>query len=163
MLGVEFLSRSRTTPRSATRRSGTGPTSSLVRYSGRSTPPLTAGAFATHTLAVVCRASDDHDDTGDNDDTTTTPTFSFAGATTVCVAEVPTIVISFANTFPELAGVTGTLTMTDINGTVVSTQPLVYQPNTTVDLLYPGTRGQRRRVDRRRPRLEPQRRWLLGP
>ena len=29
--------------------------------------------------------------------------------------------------------------MTDVNGVTVSTQPLVYQPNTTVDLLYPGT------------------------
>jgi hypothetical protein len=29
--------------------------------------------------------------------------------------------------------------MSDINGNVVSTQPLVYQPNTTVELLYPGT------------------------
>jgi LPXTG-motif cell wall-anchored protein len=29
--------------------------------------------------------------------------------------------------------------MSDINGNVVSTQPLVYAPGTTVDLLYPGT------------------------
>ena len=29
--------------------------------------------------------------------------------------------------------------MVDVNGNVVSTQPLVYRPNTTVDLLYPGT------------------------
>ena len=29
--------------------------------------------------------------------------------------------------------------MEDINGNVVSTQSLVYQPGTTVDLLYPGT------------------------
>jgi LPXTG-motif cell wall-anchored protein len=53
---------------------------------------------------------------------------------------VPTIRINFQNTFPELAGQTGTLTMAAVNGTVVSTQPLVYQPGTTVDLLYPGTR-----------------------
>ena len=38
------------------------------------------------------------------------------------------IVIQFRNQFPSLAGRTGTLTMTDINGNVVSTQPLVYQP-----------------------------------
>jgi hypothetical protein len=55
------------------------------------------------------------------------------------VAEVPTIRIVFMNRFPELAGRTGTLTMSDINGNVVSVQPLVYQPGTTVDLLYPGT------------------------
>jgi hypothetical protein len=66
--------------------------------------------------------------------------FSFGAAATVCVREVPTIRIQFQNTFPELAGQTGTLTMADVNGTVVSTQPLVYRPNTTVNLLYPGTR-----------------------
>jgi LPXTG-motif cell wall-anchored protein len=56
------------------------------------------------------------------------------------VTEVPTIRIVFQNQFPSLAGVTGTLTMRDINGNVVSTQPLVYQPGATVDILYPGTR-----------------------
>jgi hypothetical protein len=55
------------------------------------------------------------------------------------VAEVPTIRIVFQNTFPALAGQTGTLTMSDVNGNVVSQQPLVYAPGTTVDLLYPGT------------------------
>ena len=40
-----------TTPPCATRRSGTGWTSS---WSTPSDPPLTAGAFATHTLAVFC-------------------------------------------------------------------------------------------------------------
>ena len=40
---------------------------------------------------------------------------------------------------PELAGQTGILAMADINGNVVSEQELVYEPNTTVDLLYPGT------------------------
>ena len=53
--------------------------------------------------------------------------------------EVPFIRINFQNQFPQLAGQTGTLTMRDINGNVVSTQPLVYEPGTTVDLLYPGT------------------------
>ena len=52
---------------------------------------------------------------------------------------MPTIRITFQNLFPSLAGVTGTLTMRDINGNVVSVQPLVYQPGTTVDILYPGT------------------------
>jgi hypothetical protein len=65
--------------------------------------------------------------------------FAFGAATTVCVSEVPTIRINFQNTFPELAGRTGTLTMADAAGNVVSTQALVYRPNTTVDLLYPGT------------------------
>ena len=71
--------------------------------------------------------------------TTLPPTFQFAGAASICVVEVPTIRITFQNLFPQLAGVTGTLTMADINGNVVSTQPLVYQPGATVDLLYPGT------------------------
>ena len=71
--------------------------------------------------------------------TTLPPTFSFAGATTICIVEVPTIRITFADTFPTLAGQTGTLTMSDISGNVVSTQALVYAPGTTVDLLYPGT------------------------
>jgi LPXTG-motif cell wall-anchored protein len=53
---------------------------------------------------------------------------------------VPTIVIDFALPgFPSLAGQTGTLTMSDINGNVVSSQPLVYQPGGHVELLYPGT------------------------
>jgi hypothetical protein len=52
---------------------------------------------------------------------------------------VPTIRITFQNLFPSLAGQTGTLTMRDVNGNIVSTQPLVYQPGTTVDILYPGT------------------------
>jgi LPXTG-motif cell wall-anchored protein len=97
-------------------------------------PPLTAFAGASATTQVFCPPPPTTTTT-----TTTPPTFSFAGATTVCIVEVPTIVINFANTFPELAGATGTLTMTALNGTVVSTQPLVYQPNTTVNLLYPGT------------------------
>jgi hypothetical protein len=52
---------------------------------------------------------------------------------------VPTIRITFQNLFPSLAGETGTLVMEDINGNVVSTQPLVYRPGATVDILYPGT------------------------
>jgi hypothetical protein len=72
--------------------------------------------------------------------TTTLPeTFAFGAAATVCSNEVPVIVINFQNRFPQLAGVTGTLTFADINGNVVGSQPLVYQPNTTVTVLYPGT------------------------
>ena len=67
-------------------------------------------------------------------------TFTFGAAASVCVAEVPTIRITFQNQFPQLAGRTGTLTMSDVNGNVVSVQPLVYQPGATVDILYPGTR-----------------------
>jgi hypothetical protein len=55
------------------------------------------------------------------------------------VGEVPVIRIAFENTFPELAGQMGTLTMRDINGNVVGTVPLVYTPGTTADVLYPGS------------------------
>jgi hypothetical protein len=77
--------------------------------------------------------------TGTTVPTTLPETFTFAGAATVCRAEVPTILINFGNALPALAGQTGTLTMADVNGNVVSTQPLVYRPGTSVELLYPGT------------------------
>jgi len=91
-----------------------------------STAPTTSSTAVTTTTA--------------SSTTTTLPeTFTLAGATTVCRSEVPTIVIDIGNTFPSLAGVTGTLTMSDVNGNVVSTQPLVYQPGAHYELLYPGT------------------------
>jgi hypothetical protein len=52
---------------------------------------------------------------------------------------VPTIVIQFKNQFPELAGVEGTISLYDINGTLVGTGPLTYEPGQTVRILYPGT------------------------
>jgi LPXTG-motif cell wall-anchored protein len=57
------------------------------------------------------------------------------------VAEVPTIRIVFQNTFPQLAGQVGTLTMTSLDGegTLVGLQELTYIPGATVDILYPGT------------------------
>ena len=103
----------------------TGPTTTVTTLppGGPTTTIVPPGGSTTTTLPV----------------TTTTAPFTFGAAASVCVAEVPTIRIVFQNTFPALAGVTGTLTMADVNGNVVSTQPLVYRPNTTVDLLYPGT------------------------
>ena len=80
--------------------------------------------------------------------TTTTTTlppgqpFTFGAASTICIAEVPTIRIIFASPaqFPSLVGQTGTLTMNAINGgALLSTQPLVYTPGATIDILYPGT------------------------
>ena len=97
-------------------------------------PPTTSTSSTTTTTTSTVP--------GQTTTTTTTtlpPTFQFAGAATICIVEVPTIRITFGNTFPALTGQTGTLTMSDINGNVVSTQPLIYQPGTTVDLLYPGT------------------------
>jgi len=52
---------------------------------------------------------------------------------------VPTIRIVFQNQFPSLSGETGTLTMSDVDGNLLSTQDLVYEPGATVDVLYPGT------------------------
>lgn len=73
--------------------------------------------------------------------TTTLPeSFTFGAAGTVCVAEVPTIRITFQTPgFPSLAGQVGELTMTDVNGDVVDVVEVVYTPGATVDILYPGT------------------------
>ena len=72
-------------------------------------------------------------------ETTTLPeAFEFGAAATVCVQEVPTIRIEFLNQFPSLSGMTGTLTMSDVTGNVVSSQPLTYEPGSTVEILYPG-------------------------
>jgi hypothetical protein len=58
----------------------------------------------------------------------------------VCIGEVPTIVITFQSPgFPTLAGQTGTLTFRNVNGIVVGSQPLVYEPGATVSVPYPGT------------------------
>jgi len=106
------------------------------------TGPTTTGTAATTTTVArsTTTAPSATTTTSPGITTTTVAPLALSGAATVCRAEVPTIVITFGNTFPELAGRTGTLTMSDAAGNVVSTQPLVYTPNTTVELLYPGTR-----------------------
>ena len=108
---------------------GTTTTSSSVTTSTSTTgPPTPGGPTTTPTTTPGA--------------TTTLPaTFQFAGAATVCRAEVPTIVIDFTSPgFPSLAGHVGILTMSDINGNVVTTQELVYRPGAHYELLYPGTR-----------------------
>jgi hypothetical protein len=70
--------------------------------------------------------------------TTTTPGVFVRAAGTTCDREVPKIIIDFG-TLTELNGRVGTLTMADLNGNVLSVQPLTYQSGTTVELLYPGT------------------------
>ena len=96
-------------------------------------------------------SSRDHDDRAGSDNdapaATVTP-FAFGAAATVCVAEVPTIRITFLNRFPELAGQSGTLTMRDINGNVVSTQSLVYEPGYDGGPAVPRYQRQPGRVDR---------------
>ncbi|MET0786183.1 MAG: hypothetical protein ABWY25_05715, partial [Paenisporosarcina sp.] len=69
-----------------------------------------------------------------------TPTlFAFGGAGTECQAEVPVILITFANTFPDLAGDTGELTITALaDDSVVGVIDVVYAPGETVEILYPG-------------------------
>jgi len=59
-------------------------------------------------------------------------------ATSVCQVGVPKIRIDFG-TESQFNGRVGTLTMSDINGNVISVQPLTYQANTTAFILYPGT------------------------
>ena len=110
----------------------TGATTSTTTSATTTTvAPTTTATVATTTTVAPTTLSPT---------TTLPPTFTFGAATTVCVREVPTIRINFLNQFPQLAGQTGTLTMADVNGNVVSTQPLVYIPGATVDILYPGTR-----------------------
>ena len=124
----------------------TGVTTSTSTSTSTTSIPTTTSSSTSTTTTLPSSTSTTSTSTppGSSSTTVVPPTtlpqvFQFAGATTVCVVEVPTIRITFANTFPALAGNTGTLTMADINGNVVSTQALVYQPGTTVDLLYPGT------------------------
>ena len=59
-------------------------------------------------------------------------------AGTECQTGVPKIRIDFGNE-AQFDGRVGTLTMSDINGRVLSVQPLTYVANTTVFLLYPGS------------------------
>lgn len=118
----------------------TGPTSTtgVTTTTGGSSTTSTGPTSTTTTQPGVTTT------TRPGGTTTTLPaTFSFGGATTVCIREVPTIRITFASPaqLPSLVGQTGTLTMAAVNGgAVLSTQPLVYAPGTTTDLLYPGTR-----------------------
>ena len=108
-------------------------TSSTSSTTTTTTPTTTTSGPSTSTSSTTTT-------TAPTTTTTLPGTFAFGGATTVCRSEVPTIVIDFALPgFPSLAGQTGTLTMSDINGNVVSAQPLVYTPGGHVELLYPGT------------------------
>lgn len=122
----------------------TSTTSSTTTTSPTSTTSSTSttlpGTTTTSTAPTTSSTTTTVTSTSSTTTSTTLPeTFTFGAAGTVCVSEVPTIRITFQNLFPSLAGVTGTMTMRDINGNVVSTQSLVYEPGTTVDILYPGT------------------------
>ena len=121
-LGAESVTRSTTFPEACAPPTTTGPTTTAPPTTA---PPTTAPPTTPPPTPPTTTPPDE---------------FAFGAAATVCVREVPTIQIDFLNRFPELAGEVGVLTMSDINGNVVSTQDLVYQPNTTVRLLYPGTR-----------------------
>ena len=138
-----------TTAGQATTTTTGGATTTVVINTVVITPPpttTTPGGGATTTVPVGTTTTIPTGTTTTTVPTVTTttlpPTFSFAGAATVCVREVPTIQIVFVTPaqFPALVGQTGTLTMADTSGNIVSTQPLTYQPGTPVSLLYPGTR-----------------------
>ena len=74
--------------------------------------------------------------------TTTAPEvslFAFGTAGTICTPNgVPYITIVFQDTFPELAGVTGTLFLNDVTDEPVGQAQVVYEPGGSVSLLYPG-------------------------
>jgi hypothetical protein len=136
-LGPETATASVTYPSCSTTTSSTSSTTTTTAAS-TTTTTTPAGTTTTTTPAGTTTTST----TVPGATTTTLPaTFTFRGATTVCRAEVPTIVIDFAAPgFPSLAGQTGTLTMASVaTGAVLSTQPLVYTPGGHVELLYPGT------------------------
>ena len=161
-LGQETATASVTYPGDCSETTTTRPstsTSTSTSVSSSSTSTTTGGSSTSTTSTTINGVTTTVTSTTINGVTTTTrsttpptgpttpttpgtlpPTFQFGAATTVCIAEVPTIEIVFQNLFPELAGRTGTLTMSDVNGNVVSVQPLVYQPGQTVHILYPGTR-----------------------
>jgi hypothetical protein len=67
-----------------------------------------------------------------------TPEVFVRAAGSICDNEVPKIRITFGN-LSQFDGQVGTLTMRDVNGNVISVQPLTYRAGTSVDLLYPGT------------------------
>jgi LPXTG-motif cell wall-anchored protein len=121
-------------------------TTTTILGSTTTLPPSTTGPTTTTTTTTIPGNTTTTTLTpGGTTTTTLSPTqpFTFGAAATVCVAEVPTIRISFVTPaqFPTLVGQTGTLTMTAVSGgAVLSTQPLVYQPGATVDILYPGTK-----------------------
>jgi hypothetical protein len=141
-LGAESVTRSTTFPEAcAPPTTTTGPTTTVPTTNTFVTPTTTTLPGVTTTTLPGATTTTIPGATT----TTTLPPgqpFSFGAAASVCVAEVPTIRITFVTPaqFPSLVGQTGTLTMADTSGNVVSTQPLVYAPGTTVDLLYPGTR-----------------------
>jgi len=120
---------------------GTGPVTMTYTLGSESVTRSTTFPEACDTTTTTATTT-----TTPSGPTTTIPVgqpFSFGAAATVCVAEVPTIRITFVTPaqFPSLVGQTGTLTMTSVTGGgVVSVQPLVYQPGATIDILYPGTR-----------------------
>jgi hypothetical protein len=157
-LGPETATASVTYPgdcRSTTTTGGGGTSSTSTTVQATSTTSGGGGSTSTSTTSTTINGvTTTVTSTTVNGSTTTSTTvrpvtppitgpaeiFTFGAATTACRSEVPVIVINFQNTFPELAGRTGTLTFADVNGNVVGSQPLVYQPNTTVEVLYPGTR-----------------------
>jgi hypothetical protein len=88
--------------------------------------------------ARVRRLHAQHARRADDDDPTSSPTvFSFNGASPVYSGDVPTSA-SHSRTTSQLDGRVGTLTMSDVNGVFISSQPLVFQSGATVRVLYPG-------------------------
>ena len=109
------------------------------------TTSTTEAETTTTTEAETTTTTEAETTTTTEGETTTTsiPTgtlFSFGTAGTVCTPfGVPYIQIVFANTFPELAGDTGTLFISSVDEEPVGEATIVYAPGSAVSLLYPGT------------------------
>jgi hypothetical protein len=124
-----------TTVKQTTTTTGGGGTTTTL-----STTTTTTGGGTTTTSTTTSTSTTTTVPGGTTTTTTTIPgdqVFVRAAGTT-CDNEVPKIIITFGN-LVEFNGHVGTLTMRDLNGNVISVQPLTYQVGTTVELLYPGT------------------------
>ena len=102
----------------------------------------TTEAETTTTVAETTTTEAETTTTTEAETTTTAPEvslFAFGTAGTICAPNgVPFVTIVFQDTFPELAGVTGTLFLDDVNDEPVGEAQVVYEPGGSVSLLYPG-------------------------
>ena len=109
-----------------------------VPKDGCASGPPSSSSTSTSTTRAPCVDCTPGTQAGPTTSTSSPTVFSFNGASPVCSGDVPFIAITFSNNFPQFDGRTGTLTMADVNGVFISSQPLVFQSGATVHVLYPG-------------------------
>lgn len=108
------------------------------------TIPTTTSTSSTSTTSTSTTSTSTTSTTAPTTSTSTTEPpvitpFAFGAAVTECQAEVPVILITFANTFPELAGDVGLLEIFALSDdSFVGDVEIIYEPNTTVEVIYPG-------------------------